>query len=60
MMGPGSMQGDMVLEMELRFLHFELQATGSEWSEMLDLARAYETSKPVPPMTHLLQQGHTS
>jgi hypothetical protein len=44
------MPADMVLEKELRVLHFDLKAAGNELAE---------TSKLTPMVTDFLQQGHT-
>ena len=43
------MQGDMVLEKELRVLHLDLQAAGA----ILEVAQ-YKTSKPTYTVTHFL------
>ena len=53
----GSMQADMVLPKELRVLHHDPQATGSELSTTLGAACAKETSESTSPLTrpHLLQ-----
>ena len=57
MVGYGSVQADMVLEMELRVLHL---AGNRKWSETLGrILSIYEASKPTSTMTHFLQQNHT-
>jgi hypothetical protein len=53
----GNTQADMVLEKSQRVLYADPQAEGSErhcaWLQLL------EPQSP-PPVTHVLQQGHTS
>jgi hypothetical protein len=50
-------QADMVLRKELRVLYPDLHAVGRDkywaWLEHLK-------PQSLPPMTHFLQQGHTS
>ena len=53
----GSMQADMVLEKELRVLHFDLKAV--EWVYEAYRIWARETSKSIPTVSHYLQHGYT-
>ena len=45
---------DMVLEKELRVLHLNLQASGSELSHTEHALSIYEISKPIPTVTYFL------
>ena len=45
---------DMVLEKELRVLHLNLQAIGSELSHTEHGLSIYELSKSIPTVTHFL------
>lgn len=54
--GHGGVLTDLTLERELRLPHLDQQAVGRE---LLGLALALETSKPIPRDT-VLQQDHAS
>jgi hypothetical protein len=48
------MQAHMVLEKELRVLHFDLKASRRRLSSILGRTRASEASKPTCGVTHFL------
>jgi hypothetical protein len=55
----GSLQSDMVLEKELRVLHLDLQAAERERVTHCTWLAHLKPQNPYP-VTHFLQQGHTS
>ena len=58
MMGHGGMQADTVLEKELRVLHLDMQATGSELRPWVSLEQRLPQS-PSLKVTNFFQLGHT-
>jgi hypothetical protein len=52
------MQADMVLE-ELRVLYLDRKPARNKLSLLHWVELEYRTSRPIPTVTHILQQGHT-